>query len=322
MDRFDQMRVFAAVIDAGSFAGAAEALQMSRPAVSRHVAELESRLGVRLIQRTTRRLSATPEGQAFHARVRELLAGMDDAEAEVGSRRAEPSGVLRVNVPVTFGILHLAPLWGRFRALHPQVQLEVTLQDRSVDLVEEGYDLAVRISRLQDSSLVSRRLAGTRIVACASPAYLRRRGRPKSPQDLRAHDCIAYSYWASGDEWAFRGAEGEVTVKTTPVLRTNNGDTCRAAALAGQGVILQPTFLVGPDLADGKLVELLPQWQAGELGVHAVYPSRKHLLPKTRALVDFLVEAFRRPQWEMEAGASPPRPSPGGGGRKARRAAR
>jgi DNA-binding transcriptional LysR family regulator len=297
MDRFDQMRVFAAVIDAGSFAGAAEALQMSRPAVSRHVAELETRLGARLIQRTTRRLSLTPEGELFHARVRELLAGMDAAEAEVSARTAEASGVLRLNVPVTFGILHLAPLWGRFRALHQRVRLDVTLSDRVVDLVEEGYDAAVRIARLPDSTLVSRQLASTRVVLCASPGYLRRRGRPKAPQDLKDHDLIGYSYWSSRDEWIFRGPSGEAKVRTEPVLRTNNGDTCRAAALAGQGIVLQPTFLVGPDLAGGRLVELMPQWQAGELGIYAVYPSRKHLLPKTRRLVDFLADAFRRPSW-------------------------
>jgi DNA-binding transcriptional LysR family regulator len=299
MDRFDQMRVFAAVVDAGSFAAAAQALGLSRPGVSRHVAELESRLGVRLIQRTTRRLAPTAEGQLFHARVRDLLAGMDEAEAEISARKAQPSGLLRVNVPVTFGILHLAPLWGRFRARHPQVSFEVTLSDRIVDLVDEGYDAAVRIARLPDSSLVSRQLASTRIVACASPAYLRRRGRPKTPQDLREHAVVAYSYWAQRDEWAFHGPDGEARVQTRPVMRTNNGDTCRAAALAGQGIVLQPTFLVGPDLAEGRLVELLPGYSAGELGIFAVYPTRKHVLPKTRALIDFLADALARPAWAV-----------------------
>lgn len=299
MDRFDQMRVFAAVVDAGSFAAAAEALGLSRPGVSRHVAELEARLGVRLIQRTTRRLAPTAEGQLFHARVRDLLAGMDEAEAEISARKAQPSGLLRVNVPVTFGILHLAPLWGRFRARHPQVTFDVTLSDRIVDLVDEGYDVAVRIARLPDSSLVSRQLAATRIVPCASPAYLRRRGRPKTPQDLREHDVVAYSYWSPRDEWVFQGPEGEVRVQTRPVMRTNNGDTCRAAALAGQGIVLQPTFLVGPDVAEGRLVELLPGYSAGELGIFAVYPTRKHVLPKTRALIDFLADALARPAWAV-----------------------
>jgi DNA-binding transcriptional LysR family regulator len=297
MDRFDQMRVFTAVIDAGSFAGAADLLDMSRPAVSRHVAELEARLGVRLIQRTTRRLSPTAEGQVFHARSKELLAGMDEAEAEVSSRTTEATGLLRINVPVTFGILHLAPLWGQFRALHPQVKLDVTLSDRVVDLVDEALDVAVRIARLPDSTLISQPLATTRMVLCAAPAYLRRRGKPKTPADLTAHDLVAYSYWSSKDEWSFEGPQGPVSVKTEPSIRANNGDTCRAAALAGQGVVLQPTFLVGPDLASGKLVELMPAYQAGTLGIYAVYPSRKHVLPKTRRLIEFLVKAFRKPPW-------------------------
>jgi DNA-binding transcriptional LysR family regulator len=298
MDRFDQMRVFAAVVDAGSFAAAAMALQMSRPAVSRHVAELEARLGVRLIQRTTRRLSATAEGLAFHARARELLAGLDDAEAEVSERTAEATGVLRVNVPVTFGVLHLAPLWGRFRTLHPRVTFDITLSDRVVDVVEEGYDVVVRIARLPDSTLVSRQLASTRLVACAAPGYLRRRGRPRVPDDLREHDLIGYSYLSSRDEWTFTGPAGEVRIKADPVLRANNGDTCLAAALAGQGVILQPDFLVGPHLAAGKLLPVLPGWQAGELGIYALYPTRKHVLPKTRQLVEFLLKAFARPTWQ------------------------
>jgi DNA-binding transcriptional LysR family regulator len=297
MDRFSQMRVFAGVIEAGSFVGASDALQMSRPAVSRHVADLEARLGVRLIQRTTRRLSLTPEGEVFHARVRDLLAGMDDAEAEISAGKVEPSGLLRVNAPVTFGILHLAPLWGEFRALHPQVRFDVTLSDRVVDLVDEGYDLAVRIARLPDSSLVSRQLAATRIVACASPAYLRRRGRPKAPPDLKGHDLIAYTYWSGRDAWRFDGPDGPVSFRADAVMHTNNGDTCRAAALAGQGIVLQPTFLVGPDLASGKLVQVMPGYAGPELGIYAVYPSRKHLLPKTRALVDFLAAAFRKPGW-------------------------
>lgn len=299
MDRFEEMRVYLAVADAGSFAAAADQLAMSRPAVSRHVAQLESRLGVRLIQRTTRRLSLTSEGESFLARARDLLAGVEAAEAEAGARSAEPTGRVRVNVPVTFGVLHLAPLWPRFRARHPGVRFDITLSDRQVDLVDEGFDLAVRIAALPDSTLVSRQLASTRMVLCASPGYLRRRGRPRHPRELAGHDVIAYSYWSPRDEWTLRGPAGEeARVRVDPVLRANNGDTCLAAARAGQGLTLQPSFLAGPDLADGRLVEVLPRWQAGALGIHAVYPSRRHLLPKTRLLVDFLAEALRAPAWE------------------------
>jgi DNA-binding transcriptional LysR family regulator len=297
MSQFEQMRAFTAVVDAGSFVKAADVLRLSKAAVSRQVSELEGRLGVRLMQRSTRRLSLTEDGQLFYERSKELLASLDQAEAELSSRQGEVGGTLRVNVPLTFGIGHLAPLWGEFKALHPKLTLDVTLSDRVVDLVEEGYDLAVRITRMPDSVLVSRRLAGTRIVLCASPAYLQQHGVPTHPAELARHSTLAYTYWASGDEWRFEGPEGEVSVRTHPGLRTNNGDTCRAAALAHQGVILQPTFLVGEDLRAGRLIELMPAYRALEVGIFAVYPSRRHLPPKVRALVDFLVERFREPPW-------------------------
>ncbi|SDP87989.1 transcriptional regulator, LysR family [Rhodoferax sp. OV413] len=296
MDRFLEMQTFSAVVDAGSFVKAAEVLGLSKAAVSRYVGELEARLGVRLLHRTTRRLSLTEEGQVFHARSKELLAGVDEAEAEVSSRSAAASGLLRINAPVTFGILHLAPLWGVFRRQHPKVSLDITLADRQVDLVEEGYDMAIRIATLPSSTLVSKRLASTRMVVCASPQYLAEHGTPQVPADLAGHAVIAYSYWASKDDWHFDGPTGPVSVRTQACMHTNSGDTCRAAALAHQGVILQPTFLVGADLAAGSLVQLLPGYQAMEMGIYAVYPTRKHVAPKVRALVDFLAGEFARPR--------------------------
>ena len=286
---------FLAVVRAGSFVGAAEATGLSKAAVSRQVAELEATLGVRLLHRTTRRLSLTEEGQRFHARAGELMEALQDLEGETASSGGEASGLLRINAPVTFGNLHLAPLWPRFLAAHPKVRLDVTLNDRVVDLVDEGYDLAVRITNLGSSQLVSRRLATTRIVCCASPAYLAAHGAPLHPRELAAHRILAYSYWTGGDDWRFTGPEGEVPVRVQPLLRSNSGDTCRAAALAGQGVILQPDFLVGPDLATGTLVELMSGYRSLALGIHAVYPSRKHLPMKTRRLVDFLAAAFATP---------------------------
>lgn len=296
MDRFQEMRGFAAVVDAGSFVAAAEALGVSKAAISRQLGELETRLGVRLLHRTTRRLSLTEEGQVFLARCRELLAAVEEAEAEVSARGGEPRGLVKVSAPVSFGTRHLAPLWGEFRALHPLVRLDVTLADRVVDLVEEGYDLAIRITALADSTLVSRRLATTRMVLCASPRYLKAHGTPAHPADLAAHAVVAYSYWSTGDEWRFEGPAGPVSVRTRPCMHTNSGDTCRAMALADQGVILQPDFMVGEDLRAGTLRELLPQFRSLELGIHAVYPTRKHLPPKVRALVDFLAAAFAQPR--------------------------
>lgn len=290
MDRFQQMQAFLAVVDTGHFVTAADALGQSKAAVSRAVSQLESRLGVRLLNRTTRRLSLTSEGAVFHERCKQILAELEAAEGEIGERGTEASGRLRLNAPVSFGIHHLAPLWGAFRAQHPRVELDVTLSDRLVDLVDEGFDLAVRIGRLSSSSLVGRKLASTRMRLCAAPAYLAARGEPEYPRDLADHAVIAYSYLTSGDDWRLTGPEGEVTVTTHPVMRSNNGETCIAAARAGEGVILQPGFLLQPYLDDGSLIELLPDWQAPTLGIHAVYPSRRYLLPKVRALIDFLAE--------------------------------
>ncbi len=297
MDKFQEMRVFAGVVDAGSFVGAADALGMSKAAVSRHVSDLEQRLGVRLMQRTTRKLSLTQEGEVFLARCRDILASIEESEAELSTRAASASGLLKVSVPVSFATKHLAPLWSDFLAAHPRLTLDVHLADRVVDLVDEGFDLAVRIARLPDSSLVSRKLAATRLVLCAAPSYLRRRGTPQHPDDLAAHDVIGYSLLSTPGQWMLQGPDGPVTVKIRPRLWTNNGDTSVAAAVRGAGIDLQPTFLIADELADGRLVQVLPAWQAVELGIYAVYPSRKFVLPKVRALVNFLAEAFADATW-------------------------
>ncbi|CAN5379569.1 LysR family transcriptional regulator [soil metagenome] len=297
MDKFQEMLSFATVVDAGSFVRAADILDTSKAAVSRHVADLEQRLGVRLLNRTTRKLSLTDDGQAFHHHCTEILAATDAAEIELTSRSAEASGLLRISVPVTFGIRHLAPLWGIFLDQNPKVTLDVSLADRTVDLVEDGFDLAVRISRSPHPTLIGRKLATTRMVLCASPIYLKRRGALKRPEDLSGHDTISYTYWSSKDEWKFDGPDGPVTVKTRPRIHTNSGDNCRAAALQHQGIVLQPDFLVADDLRSGALKEILPAWQAGELGIYAIYASRRQLPLKLRHMVDFLAESFQAPTW-------------------------
>lgn len=299
MDKFQEMQAFVAVVDAGSFVRAADALDISKTAVSRLVGDLEARLGTRLLHRTTRKLSLTPEGEVFHERCRQVLDDVNEAEAELTARSGEAVGRLRINVPVTFGLLHLAPLWPAFMEMHPRVELDITLADRVVDLVDEGHDLAVRIARLQPSSLVSRQLSSTRLVLCASPEYLRRHGTPVHPSELAQHAVIAYTLLSMGDHWEFEGPQGPVGVTVSPQMRTNSGDTCCAAALQHRGLVLQPTFLVGPHLASGALLEVLPQYRSIELGVFAVYPSRKHLTPKVRVLIDFLVGAFRARVWPL-----------------------
>lgn len=292
MDRLLEMQTFCSVVDAGSFVAAAESLGISKAAASRYVSELESRLGVRLLHRTTRRLSLTPEGEVFYIRSRELLSSVEEAEAEVTSRGDVARGMLRVNVPVSFGISHLAPLWGQFHERFPEVELTIDLSDRTVDVVEEGYDLSVRIGILRNSTLVSRRITTTRLKPCASPDYLRRHGEPTHPRELVDHRVIAYSYFTAGNDWSFSGPEGEVSVRTRPWMMASNGETCVATALAGQGIVLQPGFLVNEALEAGTLVELMPDYPSTELGVYAVYPTRKFVTPKVRALVDFLVSSF------------------------------
>ncbi|WP_119157886.1 LysR family transcriptional regulator [Caldimonas tepidiphila] len=297
MDKYQEMRVFASVVDAGSFVAAADTLGLSKAAVSRYVSDLEQRLGARLMQRTTRKLSLTQEGEVFLARCREILTSIEASEAEISTRSDTASGLLKLSVPVSFGIEHLAPLWSEFLEAHPRVSLDVQLADRVIDLVDEGFDLAVRIARLPDSSLVSRKLASTRLVLCASPQYLRARGAPQHPSELAQHDVLGYSLLSIGDQWQFSGPEGPVTVKVQPRLWTNNGDTCVAAAVRGTGLVLQPTFLIASELASGQLVEVLPQYRSIELGIYAVYPTRKFVLPKVRALLEFLSAKLADADW-------------------------
>jgi DNA-binding transcriptional LysR family regulator len=301
MDKYQEMRVFTAVVDAASFVGAGDALNMSKAAVSRHVSDLEQRLGVRLMHRTTRKLSLTSEGEVFLARSREILASIEASEAELSTRSVTASGLLKISVPVSFGIRHLAPLWSEFLSAHPQVTLDVQLADRVIDLVDEGFDLAVRIARLPDSSLISRQLASTRLVLCAAPSYLKRRGTPSHPSELAQHDVMGYSLMAMGDQWQFTGPDGPVSAKVRPRMWTNNGDSCVAAALAGAGIQLQPTFLIDQELASGQLVEIMPQFRSVELGIYAVYPSRKFVLPKVRALVEFLASKLGQAPWMEQA---------------------
>ena len=298
MDRLQAMNTFVAVVDAGSFVGAMDATGLSKPAVSRQVADLEQYLGVRLLHRTTRRLSLTDEGRLYYLRCKEVLAAVREAEDEAGTRAAQAHGRLRIGAPHDFGILHLAPLWARFMALNPQVELDIVLSDRVVDLIEEGYDLVVRIGNLTSSGLVARPLARTRMVLCAAPGYLERHDVPEEPQALAQHAIIGYSYSSHGDEWRFLHEDGRrAGLRVQPRAHANSGATCLALALAGQGVILQPDFHSHGALQRGDLVELMPQWQAGTINVHAVYPTRTLLPLKVQLLRDFLADALRDPPW-------------------------
>lgn len=288
MDTIDAMRVFVAVVERNGFSAAAEALDLSTTAVTRQIAALEKRLSARLLNRTTRRVSPTSTGAAYYQRCVQLLAEFDELEASVGAQALQPSGRLRINAPVSYGITRLAPLLPGYCARYPQVELDLSLADRVVDMVEEGFDLAIRITRQPSPSLIARRLAQARISLCAAPAYLARRGTPATPQDLAGHDCLAYEY--GGDSWPLRGPQGEVNVPLNPHMRANNGEVLREAAIAGMGIIAQPDFIISQALDDGRLVPVLPDWEVPPIGIHAVYASRSHLAPKVRSFIDYLVE--------------------------------
>lgn len=303
MDRFKQLQAFVRTAERGSQSAAGRELGITPAMVGRTIRALEDRLGVRLLHRTTTRQSLTPAGAAFHAGAAAALDALDSAERAASEQQAEPQGVLRVNAPMSFGVRHLAPALAAFGAAHPRVRVELVLNDRVVDLVDEGYDMAVRIGTLRDSRLVARRLAPCRMVLCASPGYLRRRGAPAVPDDLRAHDCLLYAY-TPGGSWTLGGQ----VVPVSGPLVANNGDALLHAALAGQGIIMQPTFIVGDALRGGGLVPLLPGWPARDLHAHAVYPAARNLSPKVRAFVDFLVERFGPAPWDALL------PPPGGKG--------
>jgi len=290
MNRAEQIAVFVAIVDGGSFVAAADALHMSKAAVSRYMVALETRLKVRLLQRTTRRLSLTEEGQIYYQHAKSILGAMDEAEAILSNHAHEASGRIRINVPLSFGIIHLAPLWAGFLRQYPKVSLDIDLNDRVVDLIEEGYDLAVRISTLPSSSLICRRISSTRMMLCASPGYLQEHGTPATPQDLTQHTMMAYSLWDSQEEWRCEGPEGTVRVRVQPRVISNNGETCRMIALQDGGILLQPSFIMGDDVRAGRLVELLPQYRFEQLGIYVVYPSRRQLPLKVRAMIDYLSE--------------------------------
>ncbi len=299
MDRLTSMEVFTRVAEAGSFSAAARQLGLSKSAVSKHVMALEERLGARLINRTTRRLSLTEVGAAYHAWCARIAADVAEAEISVSRLHSEPRGLLKVNAPMSFGYLHLAPAIPDFLARHPDMRVEMTMNDRFVDLVDEGYDVAVRIGRLADSSLIARRLAPSRTVLCGAPSYFREHGVPEAPDDLARHNCLIYSYQASHELWRFTGAKGEHTVRVRGNLTANNGDALRAAALRGLGVAMLPAFLVGGDVQAGVLQAVLGEFELPESAIYAVYPHNRHMSAKLRAFVDFLVERFGpEPYWD------------------------
>jgi len=301
LDRLTSLDVFARVASGGSLSAAGRSMGLSQSMVTKHLASLEARLGVSLFHRTTRRLSITDAGRNYLESAERILAEFDAANSSVAADRFEPRGMLRLNAPVSFGTRHIAPLLAEFSRRHPKLQVELGLNDRFVDLAEEGWDLSVRIGHLAASSLIARRLASCRTTLAAAPSYLNAYGVPKTVAELAQHNCLGYtlSRTTSVDCWIF-GAAADVKVEVSGTLRANNGDALVAAAVAGQGIIYQPSFIVADDLRRGTLVPITLDQPACEIGgIYGVYLPQRNPAAKVRAFIDFMIEQLAPvPPWD------------------------
>jgi len=304
-DSLYEMSVFSRVVAAGSLSAAARDLGISTAGVSRKLAALEARLGVRLLNRTTRRISLTDEGASYHEACNRILAEIEEADAAASARLVEPEGALKVALPASFGHLHIAPLVPHFAARFPKVRLALSLSDRTVNVIEEGFDLAIRIGELEDSSLAARKLAPNRRVVCASPAYLEKHGAPQRPEDLQDHNCVITQDFHM--TWEYRDPVGKRgSVRVSGRYSCDNWEVLREWALAGLGIALKSTWDVRRQLEEGTLVALLPGYDfATEVAIYAVYPHRRYLPAKTRVFIDFLADSFGpEPYWDRPVGAA------------------
>jgi len=299
-DPLEGMSIFAAVVEAESFTGAARTLKYSKAAISTHIQKLEDRLNTRLLNRTTRRISMTDEGRVFYEHCRRILDEAREAIDALDNSNTEPRGVLRINSPMSFGTMHLGSAVAEFMDAYPDVSVDMVLNDRQVDLIEDGFDLAIRIGRLPDASLIARRLAPCRRILVASPDYWDRKGRPSHPSDLKDHDALIYDYLDDPNTWTFKDGDTDVSVSVQGRLRANNGEVLLDAALRGLGIYLSPTFFCFDALRANKLEIALRDFGEDPLSVYAVYPHRRHLSPRVRAFVDFLAERFgENPYWDV-----------------------
>jgi len=301
MDRFESIRAFTQVVQAGGFAAAARTMGVSRSVVSKYVIALENDLGTQLLRRSTRQVTATETGLAFYDRCVQILAELDDAVTAVAELQGSPAGNLRINAPMSFGVGHLGAVVSEYLAQYPNVHVELVLNDRFVDSIEEGFDLTVRVAEPDVlTSLITKEIAPVKRVLCASPAYLAHVGEPKQPSDLTSHRCLHYGYLASGNHWRLRGARGDELVAINCVMWSNNGDVLKQAALADQGIALLPTFIVGDALQSGTLRTVLADHAPLDLTLFALYPRHRHLSTKLRHFVDLLVARFGgRPYWDL-----------------------
>lgn len=294
MDKLTSLRAFVKVVEAGSFSEAGRRLRLSRSAVSKYVAELEEDLGVQLLSRTTRRVTATENGQAYFERALAILADLDAADAAVSQLQSTPRGLLRVNAPMSFGTMQLGPAIAGFMQRYPELQIQLALSDEHVDPVQGGLDVTLRIAELESSSLIARRIMPIERVVCASPGYLKQYGTPKHPSDLRDHTCLAYGYLSTGNQWRLTGKDGDHWITPRWMLCANNAEVLRDAAVAGRGIAVLPVFIAATALKTGKLRTFLGDYKTPPLSLYAIYPPTRHLAVKVRLFIDYLVETFAK----------------------------
>jgi len=292
MDKLEGLRAFVKVVEHGSFSEAGRALRLSRSAVSKYIADLENDLGVQLLNRTTRHVSPTENGQAYFERVLGVLGDLEAADQAVADLQATPRGLLRVNAPMSFGTLQLGPAIADFMVRYPDLRIQLVLSDQQVDPVQDGLDVTLRIADLEASSLIARKIMPIDRAVCASPDYLAKHGMPRHPSDLREHNCLTYGYLSTGNQWKLSGRDGDHWIQPPWTLCVNNAEVLRDAAIGGRGVALLPTFLADAALRSGQLQAVLSDYQAPPLTLYAIYPPTRHLALKVRLLIDFLVERF------------------------------
>jgi len=300
MDRFAALTVFVKVVETGSFARAAQRLDVSVSSVSRHVSELEAHLDARLLNRTTRRLSLTESGRVFHERCIQLLADLEEAEESASAATIKPRGTLRLTSSITFGERYLASAITEFITRYPAMRFDVELSDRAVDLVDEGFDIAVRIGPIGSQNVVGRKIGETRLVCCAAPSYLARHGEPRTPEELSSHACLTYEYSSLRNVWPFRDRDGrDRNVRVAGPVNANNGRFLTALAAEGAAIVNEPDFIVGPDVMAGRLTPILRAFAPPPASIYVVYPSRRHLSAKVRAFTDFLAARFVTQAWTL-----------------------
>ena len=297
MGRLDELEAFVKVVEVESFSEAARQLGISKSYVSKQVSRLEDRLGARLLNRTTRQLMLTDVGATFYERCTMVLGELEEAELAVNDLQSRPRGTLRISVPMSFGVQYLSPLIAQFMRAHPDLHIELSLSDRVVDIIDEGFDLAVRIGHLKDSSLIARKLVNIGSRVAASPEYIEKFGRPERPEDLKQHNCLRYAYQSTGTVWRFARDAQDTSVKVTGSLSANNGHTLLDAGRHGIGIVRLPDFFITEDLNAGRLLHLLPEWDCDSGAIWALYPHNRHLSAKVRLFVDFMIENFSEPPW-------------------------